>query len=270
MATYAEISLEEMDRFIMRGWRALRPKQVKERGTHVYDLFLSKFVKIRVWTTIPADKGTVRDVGETTIKIQLLSAHTGRPLLRGKSPIVKRVQGWRGNLQDRIEDYIEQYEEREDYFEAIAGNRQQQAEADRDDGTDHDEEDTAPPPRSEPPAAQPDAPASEPASEPEVWSPKVVNAPRDTDLQATFTKLRNGDWGLRVVGRAAPGDRVLARRGDGKRQKLVVGEIVWQGPDRDTGQTITVATIQRRTEREASEGAYEEEAYEEGEYAYHR
>lgn len=256
MATYAEITLEEMDRFIMRGWRALRPKQLKERGTHVYDIFLSKFVKIRVWTTIPVDRDTVRDVGETTIKIQLLSVPTGRPLLRGKSPIVKRVQGWRNNLQDRIEDFIEQYEDREGYFEAIAGNRQfQQVDVDgqdeaarapqQDDEEENDEE-----------ASQPEA---------EIPAPAPV-APRNTNLQATFTKLKNGDWGLRVQGAAEPGDRVKARRGDGQTQWLVVGEVVWKGPDRDTGQTITVTTI-RRTERSANDDN-DEDADEE--YTYHR
>ncbi len=119
-AQFTEITLEDMQRFFMRGFRALRPKQKVERGTHVYDLALSPHVRIRIWTTIPATRETVRDVGETVIKVQMTSAHTGKPLL-GEVLKVKRVGGWRDNLQARIEDFMEKYDENESYWDTRAG-----------------------------------------------------------------------------------------------------------------------------------------------------
>lgn len=236
MATqFAEITLEEMDRFLKRGWRALRPKQSIHHNVNVYDLFLSKSVMIRVWTSIPARRETVRDVGETTIKIQLLNAHSGRPLVSGKALFAKRVLGWKNNLQDRIEDYIELYEEKEEYFEALAGNHQQQTLP----GTEEKEDDR---------------------EREEVEQEQEAPPPRRTDFQATFQKLKTGDWGLRIKGRAEPGDQVVAVRQSGQRQTLTVGEVVWRGMD--FGQPITVATIGRsRTAGEEPERISESEPY---------
>jgi len=46
---------------------------------------------------------------------------------------------------------------------------------------------------------------------------------------ASFTKLRSGDWGIRVEGLLVrPGDRVTVRRKDWTRTEEVVSRVVWR------------------------------------------
>jgi hypothetical protein len=229
-AQFTEVTLEEMAKFILRSWRALRPKQGTERREVYYDLALSENVIIRIWTSIGAGRDTGADVGSDAIRIQLLARKGGRswPLTKGKAPIVKRTQGWKNNLQDRVEDFLELYEEKEAVFEAQATGVPVRTPAPEQKGDPEEEE------REE---------ARQPTPEPERSDRPEANA--------TFTKLKSGDWGLRIQGDVKPGDRVLAKRQSGQAQVLTVGEIVWRGRDNATGSFITVSTIGRT--RTASE-----------------
>jgi hypothetical protein len=47
-----------------------------------------------------------------------LQLRKGRPLKPGKAPIVKRTQGWKDNLRERVEDEIEDYDSQEENIEA--------------------------------------------------------------------------------------------------------------------------------------------------------
>ena len=120
-AQFTEISLEDMERFLKRGFRSLRPKKGEVRGEVYYDLFLSPNVAIRIWTSVKPHSGMGADVGQDAIRVQLWGVKSRRPLKKGKSPIVKRTQNWRNSLQDRIEDLIEEYEDKEDYWEGTGG-----------------------------------------------------------------------------------------------------------------------------------------------------
>lgn len=54
---------------------------------------------------------------------------------------------------------------------------------------------------------------------------------RITIMDATYSKLRNGNWGVRVSGKAAVGDVVTARRRDNTTQRVRITHIVWSGND---------------------------------------
>jgi hypothetical protein len=54
---------------------------------------------------------------------------------------------------------------------------------------------------------------------------------------ATFTKLKSGDWGLRIQGDAASGQSVQVKRKDGTSESKTVGKVLW------SGNGITLATI---------------------------
>lgn len=117
-AQYTEISLDEIKTFLQRAFWALKPlKQGGVRGETVLDLTLSHRVVIRVYTSVPERGSMGQGVGEDAIRVGLFSA-TGKPLQGGKLPIVKRTQGWRDNLKDRIEFFMERYEAAEDDLEA--------------------------------------------------------------------------------------------------------------------------------------------------------
>jgi hypothetical protein len=119
---FVGITQVEIEQFLNRAYRALRPRRDSERGELFYDLNLSKAVVIRIWSSIPArsSSGEGAGIGEDAIRIQLFSKVSKRPLKKGKSPIVKRTQNWRDNLKARIGDATEEYEDKESYWEARA------------------------------------------------------------------------------------------------------------------------------------------------------
>jgi len=117
-ATYTEISLEDMEKFLKRAFRALKPTKGAHRGELVFDLHLSPTTGIRVWTSIAQHGTTGAGVGDDAIRVQLYSFSKGRSLVPGKAPIVKRTQGWRDNLKDRVEAYLEAYDSKEEDIEA--------------------------------------------------------------------------------------------------------------------------------------------------------
>lgn len=117
-AQYTEISLDEMETFLKRAFRALRPRQGVQRGEYYYDLKLSDHVVIRVWTSIQRGSQSGAGVGQDAIRIQLIGVQVDRPLMKGKAPIVKRTQGWKNSLQGKVEDLLETYEEKPDYWDS--------------------------------------------------------------------------------------------------------------------------------------------------------
>lgn len=112
-AQYTPITIEEMEAFVRRGFRALKPRKAAERGETVFDLFITPEIGIRIWTSLSPHSGASAGVGDDAIRVQYYHFGRNHPLVRGKAPIVKRTQGWRDNLKDRIEDCIELYEQRE-------------------------------------------------------------------------------------------------------------------------------------------------------------
>ena len=119
-ATYTQVTLQDMDAFLKRAFRSLRPERGSQRGEITYDLFLSPTTVIRVFTSIGESRDSGAQVGEDAIRILLFSLKKGRPLKPGKAPIVKRTQNWRDSLKDRIEDYLEAYSDHEEAIEAGA------------------------------------------------------------------------------------------------------------------------------------------------------
>jgi len=106
-AEYTKFSLDDIEQFLKRAFRILRPKKGDARREIYFDLSLSKYVVIRVWTSVYKGEELVRGKERRPVRVQFLSAVNGYPLIGGKAPIVKRTQNWRKTLQDRIEDYVE-------------------------------------------------------------------------------------------------------------------------------------------------------------------
>ena len=62
----------------------------------------------------------------------------------------------------------------------------------------------------------------------------------------TFTKLKSGSWGLRVVGPApVAGSRVEVEKRDGSRSSVTVARVIWSAPD---GQTHLCAIVDERAQ----------------------
>jgi hypothetical protein len=119
-AQYTEISGTEMEVFLKRAFRALRPEKGMQNKEIFYDLKFSPTVVIRVWTSI-RPWGASAGAGEDAIRVQFFGSRVNRPLVSGKAPIVKRTQNWRNSLQDKIEDYLELYEDKAEYWDERGG-----------------------------------------------------------------------------------------------------------------------------------------------------
>ncbi len=119
-ATYTVVTLEEIEKFLKRCYWAMKPQQSVFRSRDgeevVYDLKLSNKAVVRIFTTVSPHGGVGRDVGQDAIRVGLYKA-SGGPLQGGKLPIVKRTQGWKDNLRERVDETIEKYEAAEELIE---------------------------------------------------------------------------------------------------------------------------------------------------------
>jgi hypothetical protein len=108
-AQFTDVSLDDMRTFLKRAFHALEPqKEENVRGELVINLPLSKRVAIKVFTSVSAGREQAAGVGADAIRVGIY--RDGRPLKSGKWPIVKRTQGWKENLRERVEDMMEKYD----------------------------------------------------------------------------------------------------------------------------------------------------------------
>jgi hypothetical protein len=210
-AQYTEVTLDDMEKFLKRGFRALRPKQGVNRGEYYYDLTLSPHMLIRVWTSIQRGSDSGAGVGEDAIRVQLLSMLTKRPLVAGKAPIVKRTQGWKNTLQNKIEDAIEIAEEKE-----AAGDAQDAA--------------RQPPPPVEAPVREEVRQEFVDDNDGEAYAddpPPSAPAPKQT-FYGTWTQYR-GEWCARIQEHGIPGAKAILETKGGRRAPVNLHQKLWGG-----------------------------------------
>ena len=116
-AQYTQISLDDLVTFLRRAFHALEPqRQINVKGEIAIDLPLSDRASILVYTSVGVGGQQAAGVGADAIRLGLY--RDGRPLQSGKLPIVKRTQGWKNTLREKIEDAMERYDSRSDDIEA--------------------------------------------------------------------------------------------------------------------------------------------------------
>ena len=65
-------------------------------------------------------------------------------------------------------------------------------------------------------------------------------------MQATYSKLKNGSWGIRVVGYVpGVGTSVTVRKKDGSEKEETVEAVVWSGTS--DGKPIALCSIKQKT-----------------------
>jgi len=118
-AVYTEASLQEWDTFFKRAFHALHPRQGNSMGEVTYDLFLTPKIGIRVRTTVPTEGAQTRKSGADVIQMIMYDFGKNRPIMpRNMILKVKRTQNWRDGVRDRIEKYMEMFDEHEEDIEA--------------------------------------------------------------------------------------------------------------------------------------------------------
>lgn len=63
---------------------------------------------------------------------------------------------------------------------------------------------------------------------------------------ATYTKLKDGSWGVRAQGKVTVGASVTVTKKDGSTKVETVKAVLWTGPDSKTQQTISLCAITQR------------------------
>ena len=111
-AQFTQITLEDISTFLKRAFHAMEPqRQTVVKSEIVIELPLSEKVWVAVFTSVGHGGQSAAGVGSDAIRVGLY--RSGRPLWSGKLPIVKRTQGWKDNLRERVEDAIYDYDSRE-------------------------------------------------------------------------------------------------------------------------------------------------------------
>lgn len=105
MATAVEISLRDMDEFLSRQGFSVIPNLPRTREV-VYGKVVGANLCLRVYTSI--EGGSSRGVGEDAIRTVLVARVEGEVKLVGSDRRVHRVEGWRKNLQSRLDGWAEQ------------------------------------------------------------------------------------------------------------------------------------------------------------------
>ena len=62
-------------------------------------------------------------------------------------------------------------------------------------------------------------------------------------VYGTPSKLRDGSWGARVMGKGQPGDVVEVTTRNGKKFRKVVDKVLWSGKDKYTEELITLVSL---------------------------
>ena len=118
-ATFTSISVADIRKFLSGAFHALDQWEDETTGGELtINLGLSDKVAIKVFTSVHAGREQAAGVGDDAIRVGLYRG--GRPLKSGKWPIVKRTQGWKENLRERVEDMVEVYDEGEQVIESGA------------------------------------------------------------------------------------------------------------------------------------------------------
>lgn len=104
MAIAVEVTRSDMHAFLVnQGFQEIQVPGTKER---VYSKLVDKGLCQRVLTSIVGESS--RGVGEDAIRVQLVVKVDGQVKLVGMDKRVHRVEGWRKNLQTRLDRWREQ------------------------------------------------------------------------------------------------------------------------------------------------------------------
>lgn len=63
----------------------------------------------------------------------------------------------------------------------------------------------------------------------------------------TYTKLKNGQWGVRVDGTATKGSSVTVTTKSGKTKTETILAVLWSGNDRTSGKAVALCAIQQNS-----------------------
>ena len=73
---------------------------------------------------------------------------------------------------------------------------------------------------------------------------------------ATYTHLRDGSWGVRLVGNARENQSVAVTKKDGTTKTETIARVLWTGRDSKSNQTISLCSIAQNGNGHSSSGGH--------------
>lgn len=232
---YVEITLEEMETFLERAYHPLHPRKGRKGNEFYFDLSLSDnhAIFVRVYSAILTGSGVGRGTGSDSIKVVLLSDRGNA--LAPKAKIVKRTKNWRTAIQDRVEDYLEAYESKVDYWKKRRlmlddGRRPPE------DALDSAVKESLPPMSRQERRELDDARAEieeegrnsevPRGTMPSPSMPSVKKTKPGVGFEGNYRSIGPGDWGVQIWSKGSPGLEGVAITKGGQRRKIRLVERV--------------------------------------------
>lgn len=78
-------------------------------------------------------------------------------------------------------------------------------------------------------------------------------------LTGTYTRLKSGEWGIKVYGIPNEGDCVEIKTKNGATKKELVRKVLWSGQDKYTGSEISLCT-KTSAEREGEQNSQDNDS----------
>jgi len=127
-AEFTQVSLTEVKQFLKRAFGSFKARESSDNGEIVIDLAITSNVGIRVFTSVGHGREQAAGHGEDAMRVLLWNLHKRRPIKskkvdgpkEAKAIPIKRTQGWRDTLRKRLGDLLEEYYDREEYWEQRA------------------------------------------------------------------------------------------------------------------------------------------------------
>ena len=73
---------------------------------------------------------------------------------------------------------------------------------------------------------------------------------------ASYTKLRDGSWGVRAEGEVRAGQSLTVTKRDQTTKVETVGRVLWTGPDARTGEVVSLCSILKDSAPASPRAAY--------------
>jgi hypothetical protein len=65
-------------------------------------------------------------------------------------------------------------------------------------------------------------------------------------VSASYTKLKDGSWGVRASGKLTDGATVVVSKRDGSTKPETIQKVLWSGKDQKTGAIVSLCAIAQR------------------------
>jgi hypothetical protein len=116
--SFVQMSYSDIKTYLTRAWSGFRQRELVIRGERAIAVLFDEggHIGALVFTSVGAGAETAAGKGADAIRVGFYNFKNNKPLMTGKFPIVKRTTGWKDSLDDRIQEHMDSYLDKEAYW----------------------------------------------------------------------------------------------------------------------------------------------------------